>query len=92
MVVEQFTCRVRPGREAEFGAYEAEWTRALRGARGFITRTLMRNAEDPLEIHVFVRWVGRAYRDQFEEGGDALRRRAAGVLDGAPSRRLLETP
>jgi quinol monooxygenase YgiN len=91
MVVEQITCRVRPGKEAEFGRYEEEWTRSLRGARGFITRTLMRSAGQPLEIHVFVRWVGRAYRDQFEErSAAALQRQAAGLFEGAPSRQLLE--
>jgi len=94
MVVESVTYRVRPGREQEFEQHQAEWEPVLRRARGFITRSLMRNADDPLEYRAEVRWASRAYRDRFaaaeERDTAALRRKAAGLIDGTPAARLFE--
>jgi heme-degrading monooxygenase HmoA len=92
MVVDQVTYRVRAGKEREFERLQEDWQGLLRGARGFITRTMMRNAEDPAEYHAEVRWVSREYRDRFaaHQESDRLQKKGAAILEGPPVHRLLE--
>lgn len=92
MVVDHVTYRVRAGKEQEFESLQEDWLRLLRGARGFITRTLMRNAEDAVEYHAEVRWVSKEYRDRFaaRQDSDRLQEKGAAVLEGPPAHRLLE--
>jgi heme-degrading monooxygenase HmoA len=92
MVVDHVTYRVRAGKEQDFEKLQDDWQRLLRRARGFITRILMRNAEDPVEYHAEVRWVSREYRDRFaaQKDSDRLQEKGASVLEGSPVHSLLE--
>jgi len=92
MVVDQVTYRVRAGKEREFERLQDDWQGLMRRARGFITRTLMRNADDPAEYHAEARWVSREYRDRFaaDPESDRLQKKGATVLEGPPVNRLLE--
>lgn len=94
MVVDLVTFRVKRGKQQEFESHNEDWVRLMRRARGFIAQILMRSADDPTEYHAEVRWVNRDYRDLFDAHDDRdskdLAQRAAALLDGPPTHRLVE--
>ena len=94
MVVDLEIYKVRKGKTREFEAHVADRLRLLRKTRGFITHSLMRNADDPEEYRSEVRWVSREYRDRFLARRDAeyrdLSEKAADFLEVPPARALLE--
>ncbi len=94
MVVELAVYRVRAGKGPEFEAHAGERLSVLKRARGFITQSLMRNADDPAEYRTEVRWVSREYRDRFLARHEAeckgLEEKVSGFLEAPPARCLLE--
>jgi heme-degrading monooxygenase HmoA len=94
MVVDLVTFRVQRGKQQEFEIHNEDWVGLMRKARGFIAQVLMRSADDPTEYHAEIRWVNRDYRDRFAAHDDgeskALAQRAAALLEGPPTHRLVE--
>jgi len=94
MIVEQTTFRLRKGKAREFEKHSDERLKRLRRSRGFVTQIMMRNADDPGEYRVELRWVSREYRDRFqareESDGRALQQSFASLLESPPAHCLLE--
>ena len=95
MVIEQITLRVKKEQQREFEKHNTEWVQLMRGSRGFVNQTLMRNMEDHTDYRAEIQWVSREYRDQFEASAEhdnkAIFQKRAGFLDGAPKHALLES-
>lgn len=94
MVVDLVTFRVRRDRQQDFERHSEDWVRVMRRSRGFINQILMRSLDDPAEYRAEVRWVSKDYRDRFNAQQDAevqaLLKQAASLLEGPPTRTLLE--
>jgi heme-degrading monooxygenase HmoA len=94
VVVEWTIYRVREGMGGEFEARAEERLGVLKRARGFITQSLMRNADDPGEYRAEIRWVSREYRDRFlarhEADGKAFDEKLSKLLDAPATHCLLE--
>lgn len=95
MIVDLVTFRVKQDRVQDFERHNEEWLRLMRRSRGFVTQSLMRHLDRPGEYVAAVRWVNRDYRDRFHAAGDgerdALRQKAAEILEGPPASVLLES-
>jgi len=94
MIVDLVTFRVKQDRIQEFERHSEEWARLMRRSRGFVTQRMMRRIDRPGEYMATVRWVNRDYRERFHAADDAehqaLRRKAADLLEGPPASVLLE--
>jgi heme-degrading monooxygenase HmoA len=94
MIIELVSFRVKADRIPEFERHNEEWVKLMRRSRGFVTHALMRSLDRPDEFTSEVRWVNRDYRDRFHTADDAerqaLRQKAADILDGPPASVLLE--
>jgi len=94
MVVDLVTFRVKSGRQADFERHCEEWARLLRRSRGFIGQILLKNAEDPTDYRMELRWASREYRDRFlaRQDGETqgLLKASAALLESSPARSLLE--
>ena len=94
MIIEQTTYRLRAGKSAEFEKRSQERLQSLRRARGFVTQIVMRNADDPAEYRMELRWANREYRDRYQAQEESLGRgphqAIAALLEGPPVRSLFE--